>query len=210
MNANASVIYTYTSSTFIHFQDSPVPAGNLVGATNLTLALEFDSAFPSGFSGAVNPLSWSINDGLATLTDSDSYYAEGAFSVPTISGAIPEVYGIMTNGVDELPTQWSFLFSDRAIIVPENNGEFIPGVTTFMATVNTGPNVDISSKVECDLIDPTDPTICLDYDDDFAQASSSLGQWSVTETVVPISAAVWLFGSGLLGLIGVTRRRSNA
>ena len=30
---------------------------------------------------------------------------------------------------------------------------------------------------------------------------------SVTSTVVPVPAAVWLFGSGLLGLIGIARRK---
>jgi hypothetical protein len=31
-----------------------------------------------------------------------------------------------------------------------------------------------------------------------------------TSTVVPVPAAVWLFGSGLLGLVGVARRRGNS
>jgi hypothetical protein len=29
--------------------------------------------------------------------------------------------------------------------------------------------------------------------------------FAITETVVPVPAAVWLFGSGLLGLIGLAR-----
>jgi hypothetical protein len=29
-------------------------------------------------------------------------------------------------------------------------------------------------------------------------------------TVVPVPAAVWLFGSGLLGLIGISRRKKSA
>jgi len=36
------------------------------------------------------------------------------------------------------------------------------------------------------------------------------GKWvnnSYSPTIVPIPAAVWLFGSGLLGLVGVARRR---
>ena len=34
------------------------------------------------------------------------------------------------------------------------------------------------------------------------------GSESFVSTVVPVPAAVWLFGSGLLGLVGVARRRS--
>jgi hypothetical protein len=33
---------------------------------------------------------------------------------------------------------------------------------------------------------------------------------SITPSAVPVPAAVWLFGSGLVGLIGVTRRRKLA
>jgi hypothetical protein len=41
----------------------------------------------------------------------------------------------------------------------------------------------------------------------FGHADASL----VTQpSVVPVPAAAWLFGSGLLGLVGVARRRSNA
>jgi len=30
------------------------------------------------------------------------------------------------------------------------------------------------------------------------------------DTVVPVPAAVWLFGSGLLGLVGMARRKKSA
>ena len=36
------------------------------------------------------------------------------------------------------------------------------------------------------------------------------GNWTYSSTVVPIPAALWLFGSGLLGLIGVARRKQTA
>ena len=34
------------------------------------------------------------------------------------------------------------------------------------------------------------------------------GMALVNATVVPVPAAVWLFGSGLLGLIGIARRKA--
>jgi len=40
--------------------------------------------------------------------------------------------------------------------------------------------------------------------------SASIGKTMIMETVVPVPAAVWLFGSGLLGLVGVARRRTRA
>lgn len=35
------------------------------------------------------------------------------------------------------------------------------------------------------------------------------GNWLVRDTVIPVPAAVWLFGSGLIGLIGVARRKKS-
>ncbi len=32
----------------------------------------------------------------------------------------------------------------------------------------------------------------------------------VEQTVVPVPAAVWLFGSGLIGLFGIARRKAHA
>ena len=40
-------------------------------------------------------------------------------------------------------------------------------------------------------------------------SSVAFVQWSLSPTVVPIPAAVWLFGSGLIGLIGVARRKKS-
>lgn len=44
--------------------------------------------------------------------------------------------------------------------------------------------------------------------DDF---DSMYGEWTtVSLTAVPVPAAVWLFGSGLLGLVGIARRKTAA
>jgi hypothetical protein len=42
--------------------------------------------------------------------------------------------------------------------------------------------------------------------------NTPIGVWAVRDgsSVIPIPAAVWLFGSGLLGLIGITRRKKAA
>ena len=40
--------------------------------------------------------------------------------------------------------------------------------------------------------------------------SSGSGVFSDHSTVIPVPAAVWLFGSGLLGLVGMARRRAAA
>ena len=43
---------------------------------------------------------------------------------------------------------------------------------------------------------------------DFNTAYADLGVFMVYDTVVPVPPAVWLFGSGLLGLVGIARRKA--
>lgn len=50
---------------------------------------------------------------------------------------------------------------------------------------------------------PTQWTLSADFDE-----VEMIGSYSMTITAVPVPAAVWLFGSGLIGLIGIARRKS--
>ena len=42
-----------------------------------------------------------------------------------------------------------------------------------------------------------------------AGASTSYGMYGIEISQVPVPAAVWLFGSGLIGFVGVARRRKH-
>jgi len=65
---------------------------------------------------------------------------------------------------------------------------------------------------------PTDEYDVLygpEYSDDnldslLIYGSPMVGTYLVRSTVVPVPAAVWLFGSGLIGLIGFARKKSHA
>lgn len=59
-------------------------------------------------------------------------------------------------------------------------------------------------------------TLSIFWDNgDFGSVSLEQQAWTLTQnlridSVVPVPAAVWLFGSGLVGLLGVARRRAAA
>ena len=61
-------------------------------------------------------------------------------------------------------------------------------------------NPDVSS-----IYFPIDYTFTTPYDADLF-----FGSYLIRSSVVPIPPAVWLFGSGLIGLIGLARRKSHA
>jgi len=71
------------------------------------------------------------------------------------------------------------------------------------ATFNTTLGADVSGGVTLQLKSSCGPTGACVADIYFDNAS-------MTVAAVPVPAAVWLFGSGLLGLIGVARRKKAA
>ncbi len=50
----------------------------------------------------------------------------------------------------------------------------------------------------------------FDQPDTFVNDTFAITSQTVQLTTVPIPAAVWLFGSGLLGLVGISRRKNSA
>lgn len=85
-----------------------------------------------------------------------------------------------------------------------------PGTTAFGDPVNVGfssgsspVSVDLGGVVGNALLFAARADAGSKHDNDYFKIASL----DVTATVVPVPAAVWLFGSGLIGLITVARRR---
>jgi hypothetical protein len=74
-----------------------------------------------------------------------------------------------------------------------------PGTFTASGLLASGASTDFSLDFSSPLFDNNLGNTDRIYVSNFA----------ITETVVPVPAAVWLFGSGLLGLIGMARRKKS-
>ena len=76
---------------------------------------------------------------------------------------------------------------------------------------STTANASINGSVHNPYIDGTATFILalagVTGDTVISNVAFSFGTGEETSVPVPIPAAVWLFGSGLLGLIGIARRR---
>ena len=72
-----------------------------------------------------------------------------------------------------------------------------------LTELNYGKNADAGFSTLTSVLLNVDA-----YDDGFNYVNATWTGITITPTAVPVPAAVWLFGSGLLGLVGVARRKA--
>ena len=188
MSANASVVYNYSGNPFTIFvDDGGQDYSNFYNsATSLSISIELANELGTSLTNQnVNPVSYSFSDGVKIITDtSGAAFVNNGFQFTTDSSG--NIIGW------DVFLQWSLDFGG-------------PTEETFYMRTHTlsfGPE------------DRTDEDYCVSSDpffgcDSFSTVSAYVpdnpGSWSVS--AVPIPAAVWLFGSGLLGLVGMARRK---
>jgi len=185
--AVGSVVYTYTGNVFSTFSD-PTSYDNTKAITG---TVEF--AAPLGannpYSPADTPISFSFSDGINTLTESNTTSGSGINSVATFNLQTDASGNIIIWDI-ELFTGWSTLDSGGTSVRIASVGGVFPS------------DSDIGDMRLC-----TSPN-CVTQDSDFGRNDLAAGTW--TMSAVPVPAAVWLFGSGLLGLIGIAKRKKAA
>jgi len=107
---------------------------------------------------------------------------------------------IIGNQITDASGNYLFLFNSDVLGIYSFKIEFELPVGYSFSPKNAGAdNIDSDANPGTGLTDIlyTSCFACIDYDVD-------AGMYS---TVIPVPAAVWLFGSGLLGLFGVARRK---
>lgn len=184
-SSSASVIYTYTGNNFNSFTGSTFDSSMSVsGYIELNEFLA-----PNLINQSVNPLSYSFTDGVSTLTNSDV--------VPGGSSDLFEFYTDLNGNI----TMWDVNIS-LSPVAPSELGD----TSHFIKTRNevtpfTDEIIDFGSLGVCITLESGNN--CSVFNVSRGEVSNNTGTWSVS--TVPIPAAIWLFLSGIIGLLGTTK-----
>lgn len=127
-----------------------------------------------------SPDSWTFTDGLTTVTNQTSGY------VSTFQFSTDAAGGI---------TDW------RILLLRPIGSLGLPSIEIRTRTDSGNPVNIYDESTYC--VELTIGNTCANGTNAY---SSSAGVWSVS--AVPVPSAVWLFGSGLIGLIGLARRKA--
>jgi len=184
-----------------------------------------DSNLQSFIANAAGPLTWNIggisvqtvhtladfdNQGiLTTTTDLSSVHSSQSGLTSAYAKGQAYVQGV--NGLDGASNSDFSLNLSTSNIAPGDGGGYFDSVnwsTNWGGTVPFNTAADLGSSM----------TLVWDglhYDAGYQNVVTNLGQITLMSdghlvSAVPAPAAVWLFSLGMLGLVGVARRRKSA
>ena len=175
----ATVQYVYTGNTFGNTAMPQCPSTDCFSIT-ATIDLSDTNNTNLTLTDPVIPLAWSISDGLTTITDQTAGFYLYTLNLRT------DVLGNIS--------QWNFVVAN---IPPHGLYELESMQTTFGAGITAA---DYTGYCTSGTAAPCSSTL-------YARLENNTGTWIVT--TVPLPAAAWLFGSGILGLIGIGRKRRH-
>ena len=182
-NASASIVYSYLGNNFDHIIDSTPPAGTTYD-TSMFVEGSFTTQTILGPSMPMTPIngliqSFSFSDGFTELTNVNTTSSDIEVATDS-SGAIIQ-WDINLN-IDS----FSYIIGDQSFQIQ---------------SVNQSADVFDSGRLsEIINVSPDGLSVTGQYDE--GKITNNPGTWSV----VPIPSALWLLGSGLIGIVGIRRR----
>lgn len=212
-SATAASSYDATSDFTLSILNSSAPSGWTVTATG---SLEDDRI--SGNGSATND--YRLAD--ITLTDvggfSQSASTSGSVSDGFVESTVRTNLDIMLNNTRNeavtLAFQWALTTDASSVADPTGSADASAMVDVYDDPVTL---VDIFSLIE--VFGTQSDSCTAGCDGSFSIELAAGGSYQIfgvidamggADAVIPVPAAVWLFGSGLLALIGIARRRQAA
>jgi len=209
---------TINGSESWRFNDAGIMTGvsntaTTVGLSETTIGYQEAGSLPINASPIGGPGldQGATNDKLLTFS----------FLAPTLGSAAGDFYGEATYTetsetsfeifLPVLEIQWAGTFLTLGSY--DKNGDGVGDGVTFYGTTD-GTNFTLWAEHTILVDDQADPFNQNEDPGSTGFADWTL-QWYYSGTIsppsnVPVPAAVWLFGSGMLGLAGVARRRKNS
>lgn len=177
----------------------------------------------------LNSISYEGDSGNQTLAMPD-FFGNGRAELPDGIGQIDNpTYTTATGGdgettrtigttlpIDWIPagvtTSWNAVYDFSTIritgiTVLGVDGAMYSSAPYVIGLIPAGSGTELDSAftgLQGDIYDPTN--VRTFYATDFVYPAYAFGDFTFSAAVVPVPAAVWLFGSGLLGLAGIARR----
>lgn len=185
----ASVVYSYTGNNFNSFAGSAF--NNTMFVSGYIEVNDFLA--PNLVNQSVTPLTYSFTDGVNAITKSDIVAGNGADTLQFYTDASGNI------------TMWdiSIYLSPTA---PSQIGDTQHQIRTrFEVTFFADETIDFGLLGTCEVL--KSGNTCAVFNNSTGEVLNNRGSWSVQ--VVPIPPALYLFGSGLLGLIGVAKRKRS-
>lgn len=178
-STNASVFYNYTGNNY-----DIIPGGGYDTSMSIGGSLELTSELAPLLNNAVvAPIAFSFSDGINTITDSTAENASFKFSTDSFGNIVA----------------WD-LFVDTPFPAPTSVGDTKSSMSSIFQGGGTAG--DTAMIETCTAVTAG---VCFAPVVTSSAVAESAGTW----TVVPIPATVWLFGSGLLGLISISSSKKT-
>lgn len=159
------------------------PSGIYDNTMRLSATLEFPSHLAANVSFAqVTPIKFVVTDGINVATENMAYN---------------ELYFFLSTDANGAVSDWFF-----SLLAPRTQSV---GDTTFgmLSSFSAASYQEYGFKEQCYQITSDG---CKNYNLGTGESRYVPGTWTIS--AVPLPAAVWLFGSGLVGLIGIARRKA--
>jgi hypothetical protein len=178
---SANTILSYTGSNYSSVVNGPYP-GAYTTSMHISATFELSNDLGPGYDWTIDPIHFSLSDGVHTLTDS--------------TPGVGTLFYFMTDGTGAVQS-WTFAgtvqtpgFNDI-----HSDGSYLPGVDSSNQPIPFYIN-EYAMAAACDLGCSAD-----------VASSSTLGTWTSTRTSVPEPSSLGMLAIGLAGLGFQLRKR---